>query len=200
MQIRYNITKIVLILNAIELHVSIVIVALIVLLGNIIVAVVEFFFCDNCSDNIAIFLPRNINVPVRLCDNCYSLHNIDSSNMIFTFGRWFYRSLLQGSEEYQNFMFLFLLTMLERESESPIATITPNNLDKYIEIGWKSNDMPTICSVCQIEMTRINDPNNIVCRLPCKHMYHKDCISEWLTKYSGACPLCRRTLNIDGYE
>lgn len=46
-------------------------------------------------------------------------------------------------------------------------------------------------SECQVCLMAI-DADTQVIRLPCQHVaYHPDCISEWLTRYSGVCPLCQ---------
>ncbi|KAF9912987.1 hypothetical protein BX616_010188 [Lobosporangium transversale] len=47
----------------------------------------------------------------------------------------------------------------------------------------------TECSVCKDEFTK---EDNLL-QLPCKHIFHEDCIKPWL-KVSGTCPTCRFSL------
>ena len=42
------------------------------------------------------------------------------------------------------------------------------------------------CTIC-IESFKQDD---IVCKLSCEHLFHKECISKWLKK-SNSCPNCR---------
>ncbi len=42
------------------------------------------------------------------------------------------------------------------------------------------------CSICQESFNESDDVNILVC----KHMFHKDCINQWLNR-SNTCPLCR---------
>ena len=48
------------------------------------------------------------------------------------------------------------------------------------------NDAPT-CPICQQEYK----PNRRVVRLPCQHMFCRDCVYKWLCTESSECPICR---------
>lgn len=48
------------------------------------------------------------------------------------------------------------------------------------------------CCVCQCDL----ELGEEVTRLPCAHLYHLDCLTEWLGKRSN-CPLCRQELPAD---
>jgi hypothetical protein len=48
------------------------------------------------------------------------------------------------------------------------------------------------CVVC-LEPQQIG---NIACKLPCGHLYHTDCLREWLVKHC-TCPVCRFELETD---
>ena len=43
------------------------------------------------------------------------------------------------------------------------------------------------CSVCRDEFRE----NDTIKLLNCEHIFHADCISNWLTQYSYKCPCCR---------
>ena len=46
------------------------------------------------------------------------------------------------------------------------------------------------CSIC------CEDLMEKACRLPCGHLFNKDCISEWLRQHNQ-CPVCRFELSTD---
>ena len=48
------------------------------------------------------------------------------------------------------------------------------------------------CIVCLEEQTL----GNFACKLPCGHIYHRNCIKEWLEK-NCSCPVCRYELETD---
>jgi hypothetical protein len=45
----------------------------------------------------------------------------------------------------------------------------------------------SICTVCQCSYT----PGDTQVTLPCRHVYHEDCIVQWLGRYSKLCPVCK---------
>ena len=45
------------------------------------------------------------------------------------------------------------------------------------------------CAVCQESYVH----KDIVMKLPCRHLYHAECLSSWLIK-NNTCPLCRHKL------
>ena len=57
-----------------------------------------------------------------------------------------------------------------------------------------SNDIPeNTCSICLSELQE----GDIVGDIPCGHVFHKDCLKEWLHK-NNHCPICRAP-NIASY-
>ena len=63
--------------------------------------------------------------------------------------------------------------------ETKITLIDKSNSDK--------------CSICHEEFAI----NTIVKILPCKHFFHRDCLSEWvISNRKSKCPLCRKNIII----
>jgi Ring finger domain len=75
---------------------------------------------------------------------------------------------------------------LEAQSEDS----NNNNIDWDTE----SNDCTNICyndDVCPICIEDFIIDENIVSLPSCKHIFHKDCIQQWLLKKQGCCPMCK---------
>lgn len=51
----------------------------------------------------------------------------------------------------------------------------------------ESADTATSCSICLSEYVR----NEQILMLPCRHIYHRACVAEWLRAHSQ-CPLCKQ--------
>jgi len=62
---------------------------------------------------------------------------------------------------------------------------------KEVKFNPKKGDKA--CAVCQEDF----NPGEKVLRLPCKHDYHKECVTKWLSLHNS-CPVCREPLK-QGY-
>jgi hypothetical protein len=75
--------------------------------------------------------------------------------------------------------------------EDPVRTarpVTPSQLGhRDIRSGDIQNE--TKCSICLEQFKR----GERVCELPCKHIFHDDCVREWLSR-EATCPVCRKKL------
>jgi E3 ubiquitin-protein ligase RNF115/126 len=67
------------------------------------------------------------------------------------------------------------------------VTITKENIAKIIKDSSEHS-----CSVCKDEF----EVNQNIIYLPCKHIFHDDCILPWL-KERNSCPTCRSELPTD---
>ena len=56
-----------------------------------------------------------------------------------------------------------------------------------------NNNLELICSICLFPLLKDEDKVTT----PCKHLYHRNCICEWIDRtilYNPTCPLCRSNL------
>ncbi|KAJ0253006.1 RING/U-box superfamily protein [Hirschfeldia incana] len=68
----------------------------------------------------------------------------------------------------------------ETAEELPVVHLTAEELT---ERGL------VVCAICREKLTS----HERLSELPCRHYYHKDCISSWLTT-RNTCPLCRHNV------
>jgi len=59
-------------------------------------------------------------------------------------------------------------------------------------------DGGALCHVCLEELTASDE----LVMLPCKHFFHTQCVSRWLTQCKNSCPLCAEPVpfNAESYE
>lgn len=67
-------------------------------------------------------------------------------------------------------------TMAEKEEEQQEI--------EYLTISRSEN---ALCSICLCEY----ENEDLICKLWCNHIYHRDCVKEWLS-LNAKCPLCKR--------
>lgn len=60
-----------------------------------------------------------------------------------------------------------------------------DKLDTHVDETLLSDSIS--CNICLEELKK----DESLVRLNCSHIYHQDCIKEWLTKQSTKCPNCR---------
>ena len=187
--------------------------------GNIIINSSLFTFINpNLSSlpplpNIFSNLPPG--VTTNLTDNTSSSNSTPSVNT-FTPSNSIFRSRLYGIPENntinnpptQNISnFLSQATNLINVLNSISNNIAPQNMEdvavtldkkdlEKIETKVLSEKLETTCSVCMCDM----DKDEEVSILPCKHVFHTDCINEWLVKYNYKCPICRKECGKSNYE
>lgn len=63
-----------------------------------------------------------------------------------------------------------------------IVHMKPTEFDKLEEIRPKDDSICVIC-VCAIKTP--------IKKLECEHEFHINCLSDWITKLSTKCPMCR---------
>mmetsp|Transcript_15507 Transcript_15507/g.24098 ORF Transcript_15507/g.24098 Transcript_15507/m.24098 type:complete len:291 (+) Transcript_15507:220-1092(+) len=83
-------------------------------------------------------------------------------------------------------------TMITEEEETKCTTLDgvsqSDNVCLPVTADSDSQVYCTMCSVCLDEF----EENEVVRQLvPCRHLFHGECITPWLTQRSGNCPLCK---------
>jgi hypothetical protein len=68
-----------------------------------------------------------------------------------------------------------------------LSPLSQKNFCKLEEKNIINNEEKNKCPICIEEYKE----NEITLVLPCKHYFHKDCIKDWLCKFSKKCPVCR---------
>ena len=71
------------------------------------------------------------------------------------------------------------------------VTLSKSDFDKLEKIKIQNDNLNEFlnlqCNIC-MEEYKINDH---VIKLKCKHLFHKECIKDWLCKEKISCPVCR---------
>lgn len=85
------------------------------------------------------------------------------------------------------------LLALEEEVGSVSKGLTKTQVNKlpivsFSKYQYKKEDK---CVICQYEFKN----NERIRKLPCEHLFHKECVDEWLLK-DKACPCCKKEVRV----
>ncbi|PON68223.1 43kDa postsynaptic protein [Parasponia andersonii] len=94
-----------------------------------------------------------------------------------------------GQLHYQHFLQLIQQISVEEEDDLPRPTPASKSAVEELPAIAASEELSNVCVVCIEEFVKGEELRE----LPCKHIYHKDCILTWL-KQRNTCPECRYEL------
>ena len=126
-------------------------------------------------------------------------HDQESSQNLSNFQQYFMERIQRELEarfiEEEQLNQALLESREEYDEMDTMTRIESAKLDidscKYSTIKIK-NKRKEICCVCMENFSC----NQEVYRLDCKHIFHKNCLDEWI-KYKPECPTCRNTLPLN---
>jgi len=87
---------------------------------------------------------------------------------------------------------LIIALIITRRVGGVAERLDQNQMDLMQILDWESMtevEKAKECSICTDAYA--SEPDKQVVKLFCGHIFHKDCVSEWLTMYADTCPLCR---------
>eukprot|EP00949_MAST-11_sp_MAST-11-sp1_P001697 g1697.t1 len=75
----------------------------------------------------------------------------------------------------------------QHSSEDDAGAGEEENVEERARIDPDSEFQQDSCVICLCEF----EDGDMLCVLPCKHEYHRECIEPWLLKKSNLCPICK---------
>ncbi|KAG7032532.1 E3 ubiquitin-protein ligase RHA2B, partial [Cucurbita argyrosperma subsp. argyrosperma] len=95
-----------------------------------------------------------------------------------------------------NFLSLLRRSFLSSTAPSPDSDISPLHqhlhLNRLLSHRYYADSAASDCVVCLCPLSA----GNPVRRLPCNHIFHKDCLDGWLHHLNFNCPLCRSPIHL----
>jgi len=87
-----------------------------------------------------------------------------------------------------------VLLLLDEGLDSPHAAASPESIQKCLmRPACAEACVGETCTICLLPIEEVNGSGSgsgDIAQLPCKHVFHHDCISKWLLKRRCTCPLC----------
>uniref|UniRef100_A0A6C0C7A3 RING-type E3 ubiquitin transferase n=1 Tax=viral metagenome TaxID=1070528 RepID=A0A6C0C7A3_9ZZZZ len=133
----------------------------------------------NNHDNINNMIDKDdMNITVVDYDNGYN--GIFTSVLLISF--------MTGTFIYiGNYTYLKLVDYFNRRYNNDNSLTENINIDKLDNIVVLNNLPENECCIC-LEKYKEND---ILIKLKCNHMFHKECLEPWFNNNKKSCPLCR---------
>lgn len=109
--------------------------------------------------------------------------------MVFqTYDKWPFMMTSDEGSDYLCPIPVVMVSKLHSELISKMVAAQSKNRHS-IEVKLKFGEKVTQCSICQDSFCEGEE----VYKLPCRHVYHCNCVTSWLEK-NHTCPLCRLQL------
>ncbi|QHN87229.1 E3 ubiquitin-protein ligase SGR9, amyloplastic-like [Arachis ipaensis] len=99
-------------------------------------------------------------------------------------------------DDYDDIITDFIIEESMENTNIKMVPTSKNAIDSLEEVKLEKNNNATErCSICLSEFDYGDDAEQVL-SMPCKHVYHQECIIHWL-KTSHLCPLCRYPMPTD---
>ena len=112
---------------------------------------------------------------------CYGLLIVTEYFFFSSYKLDYAGAIIIGFSNIVLFMFCFLPKQNEDNNINVIETV--HNPFIFIEMADIENNNE--CTICLS-----NDPDHDWVQISCNHMFHRNCIAEWLS-INNTCPICR---------
>ncbi|CAO3660090.1 unnamed protein product [Umbelopsis vinacea] len=87
-----------------------------------------------------------------------------------------------------------MLLRKARQQANPVDIENSKSKREYPTISFDYTE-DSVCAICLSNY----EQDELICRLWCKHHFHKDCLHEWLA-LNSMCPMCKQDSRGKEYE
>lgn len=94
-------------------------------------------------------------------------------------------------ENIENILNILWGNFRTREQNDVMLPMTTEAFDQLEEKKFEDITDSNKCDECAICKEKFEN-DTIIKILPCKHIFHSECIGQWLKNYHHKCPLCRQ--------
>ncbi|OMJ80456.1 hypothetical protein SteCoe_19256 [Stentor coeruleus] len=96
------------------------------------------------------------------------------------------------------FFIIFICAIVRKRRTQASRRLDSGNLKKPLDVQKFDRDMKILGeAICPIDLEEFKDNDDVVIT-PCKHIFHPECLKEWIEKAENiqkGCPICKNPLN-----